>query len=190
MGLSLMAQMVKNSPTRAGDTGSSPFIVWEGRSPGEGKLQPTSVFLPGESHGQKSLAGYSPWGCKRVGHDLATKQQQQSQREKIRQYFYGSRKIIFQAIWRQWDSVCWSTRGNECLLFHTGLECSANTLQGIFPTHGSNLCLLHCRWILYPVSHRGRPTNQTGLEHRVNKFWNGMSFHEDGAKMEVGRDRN
>ena len=26
--------------------------------------QPTSVFLPGESHGQRSLAGCSPWGCK------------------------------------------------------------------------------------------------------------------------------
>ena len=31
--------------------------------------QPTPVFLPGESHGQRSLVGYSPWGC-RVGHDL------------------------------------------------------------------------------------------------------------------------
>ena len=27
-------------------------------------MQPTPVFLPGESHGQKSLAGYSPWGHK------------------------------------------------------------------------------------------------------------------------------
>ena len=26
--------------------------------------QPTPVFLPGKSHGQRSLAGYSPWGCK------------------------------------------------------------------------------------------------------------------------------
>ena len=26
--------------------------------------QPTPIFLPGESHGQRSLAGYSPWGCK------------------------------------------------------------------------------------------------------------------------------
>ena len=34
------------------------------------------VFLPGESHGQRSLEGYSPWGH-RVRHDLATKQQQQ-----------------------------------------------------------------------------------------------------------------
>ena len=32
--------------------------------------------MPGKSHGQKSLAGYSPWGRKRVGHNLATKQQQ------------------------------------------------------------------------------------------------------------------
>ena len=27
-------------------------------------MAPTPVFLPGESHGQRSLAGYSPWGCK------------------------------------------------------------------------------------------------------------------------------
>ena len=27
--------------------------------------QPTLVFLPGESHGQRALVGYSPWGCKR-----------------------------------------------------------------------------------------------------------------------------
>ena len=29
-----------------------------------GGWQPTPVFLPGESHGQRSLAGYSPQGCK------------------------------------------------------------------------------------------------------------------------------
>ena len=28
------------------------------------KWQPTTIFLPGESHGQRSLMGYSPWGCK------------------------------------------------------------------------------------------------------------------------------
>ena len=33
-----------------------------GRSPGERKWQPTPVFSPGKSHGQRSLAGYSPWG--------------------------------------------------------------------------------------------------------------------------------
>ena len=34
--------------------------------------------LPGKPHGQKNLVGYSPWGHKRVGHRLATEQQQQS----------------------------------------------------------------------------------------------------------------
>ena len=43
------------------------------RSPEEGnKLTP--VYLPGKSHGQRSLMGYSPWGCKRGWRDLATKQ--------------------------------------------------------------------------------------------------------------------
>ena len=37
-----------------------------------------SSILPGNHHGQRSLAGYSPWGCKSVRHDLATKEQQQS----------------------------------------------------------------------------------------------------------------
>ena len=37
-----------------------------------------SIFLPGKSHGQRSLTHYSPWGHKRVGHDLATKQRQQT----------------------------------------------------------------------------------------------------------------
>ena len=29
--------------------------------------QPTPVFLPGESHGQRILAGYSPWGLEELG---------------------------------------------------------------------------------------------------------------------------
>ena len=41
--------------------------------PGEGNG--TILFLPGKSHRQRKLSGYSPWGLKRVGHDLATKQQ-------------------------------------------------------------------------------------------------------------------
>ena len=41
------------------------------------KWQSTLVFLPGKFHGQRSLAGWanSPWGRKRVGHNLGTKQQ-------------------------------------------------------------------------------------------------------------------
>ena len=41
----------------------------------EGKWQPSPVFLPGKSHGQRGLVGSNPWGRKRVRDDLATKQQ-------------------------------------------------------------------------------------------------------------------
>ena len=37
------------------------------------KQQPTPVFLLGKFQGQRSPVGYSPWRCKRIGHDLATK---------------------------------------------------------------------------------------------------------------------
>ena len=50
----------KESACNVGDLGSTPGL---GRSPGRKRL-PTPVVLPGESHGQRSLADDSPWGCK------------------------------------------------------------------------------------------------------------------------------
>ena len=40
--------------------------LWTGKSPWSRKWQPTPVFLPGESLGQKSLVGCSPWCCKEL----------------------------------------------------------------------------------------------------------------------------
>ena len=40
------------------------FDPWIGKIPWRRKWQPTPVFLPGKSHGQRSLVGFSPWGCK------------------------------------------------------------------------------------------------------------------------------
>ena len=48
-------------PANAGDTRDIVLISGLGRSSGEGN---TPVFLPGESHGQRSLEGYSALGCK------------------------------------------------------------------------------------------------------------------------------
>jgi len=48
---------------------------WIGKISWRRAWQPTAVFLPGESHGQGSLAGYSPEGSRRVRHnqsDLAS----------------------------------------------------------------------------------------------------------------------
>ena len=53
----------KESTCNTRDPGS---ISGLGRPPGEGQWQPTPVFLPGESHGQRSLVGYNPWGHKEL----------------------------------------------------------------------------------------------------------------------------
>ena len=52
--------VVKNLPANAGDIRDTGSIPGSGRFPGGGHGKPTAVFLPGESHGQGSLAGYSP----------------------------------------------------------------------------------------------------------------------------------
>ena len=40
------------------------FDPWVGKIPWKRKCQPTPVFFPGKSHGQRSLEGYNPWGHK------------------------------------------------------------------------------------------------------------------------------
>ena len=42
------------------------FDPWVGKIPWRKEWQPTLVFVPGEFYGQRSLAGYSPWGCKEL----------------------------------------------------------------------------------------------------------------------------
>ena len=59
---SQVALLVKNPFANAGDKRDAGSIPGGG-DPLEEKWQPTPVFLPGESHGQRSLADYSPWGC-------------------------------------------------------------------------------------------------------------------------------
>ena len=49
----------------------SGFDPWVRKIPWRRKQQPTPMFLPGKSHGQRLLEGYSPWGC-RVQHDLVS----------------------------------------------------------------------------------------------------------------------
>ena len=55
-----MTQTVENLP----ECRRPRFYPWVGRIPWRRGWQPTPVFLPGESHGQKRLVGYHPWGHK------------------------------------------------------------------------------------------------------------------------------
>ena len=58
---SQVAVVVKNPPANTEDLGDEGWIPGSGRSPGRGNGNPLQ-YLPGESHGQRSLAGYSRQG--------------------------------------------------------------------------------------------------------------------------------
>ena len=99
----------KNPPANARNTGSIPGC---GRCPEEG-WQPTPVFLPGKSHGQRSLLGYIPWGHKSVGHDLAKKKQLQTcigVEERDQTYLlinqYASKFCRLDSVPKYFDNMC------------------------------------------------------------------------------------
>ena len=64
---SLVAQMVKHLPAMQ----ETRFNHWVRKIPWKKQVAPHSSLLPGESHGWRSLVGYSPW-VSRVRHDWAT----------------------------------------------------------------------------------------------------------------------
>ena len=66
-GLPRVAQVVMNLSAK-----QATWVQSLDREDPRREWQPTPVFLPGESHGQRSLVGYSPWGSQRVGHDGTT----------------------------------------------------------------------------------------------------------------------
>ena len=93
------------------------FKPWVGKMPWRRKWQPTPILFPGKSHGQRSLTGYRPWGCRRVRHNLATKQQQESVSTMI--------KISYQKIWSSLETIIrfsWKCHF-ECLDFQTFEKC-------------------------------------------------------------------
>ena len=64
--------MVKNPPATQDNQELCGYDPWVGKITGRRKWQPTLIFLSGESHGQKSLVGYSPWWCKKLNTTEAT----------------------------------------------------------------------------------------------------------------------
>ena len=68
----LLERVSSDSKVSAYNAGDFKFDPWIGKIPCRRKWQPTPGFLPGKFHGQRSLAGYSPWVA-RVRHNLVTK---------------------------------------------------------------------------------------------------------------------
>ena len=66
-----------------------------------------------------------------------------------------SHSVMSNSLWSHGLYSPWNSPGQN-----TGV-CSLSLLQGIFPTHGLNPGLRHCRWILYQLSHKGIPPTHT-----------------------------
>ena len=142
------------------------------------KWQPTPVFLPGKSHGQRNLAGCSPWGCKesdttegrsmhtgawlpRPGQDegqLVTRTPESpSFTSLFPQCIKESESEVAQSCPTLCDPMDCSLQRSSVHEIFTGKSTGAGChflLQRIFPTQGSNLGLSHCRQMLYHLSHQ------------------------------------
>ena len=169
---------------------SCPYICFGGAR--RRRWHPTPVLLPGKSHGQKSLVGYSPWGREEsdtterphfhfslscIGEGNGNPLQcscLENPRDsgawwaavcgvaqswtRLRRLSSSSSSDIRESESRVSDSLQprglygpWHSPGQN-----TGVG-SRSLLQGIFPTQGSNPGVLHCRRILYQLSHQGSP---------------------------------
>ena len=114
----------KESASNAGDSGFSP---WVGRIPWRRERQPPPAFLPGESHGRGAWGrgGWwcSPWDCKRIRQDLATKQQQQGKDSDLAGGGRAQESVVFSKqcrwLWCKYSEAPSSLRSH---LLSTGLS--------------------------------------------------------------------
>ena len=135
------------------------FDHWVEKIPWRGEGQPAPVFLPGESHGQRSLVGYSPWG---------QKESDTTERLHFHLIDVGNKEgmcvYVSHSVMSQLFAIPWTIARQAPLSmefsrqeYWSGLPC---LLHGIFPAQGSNLpllCLLHWQTGSLLLHHLGSP---------------------------------
>ena len=86
-------------------------LGWE--DPLEEGMTPTPVFLPGESHGQRSLAGYSSWDCKESDTTKAT------EHTRMHVITFGATRIIpdISLWWQGGRAVLFSVRCSHLIAY-------------------------------------------------------------------------
>ena len=148
----------------------SGFDPWVGKIPWRRAWQPTVVFLPGESHGQRSLVGYRPWGLKES--DKTERLSTARTETNMSPFKLPPRKVIssvqsLSCVWlfvTPWTVACQaslSITNSESLLKLMSTEsvmssnhiilCPLLLLPSIFPSIRvfSNESVLHTRWPKY-----------------------------------------
>ena len=131
----------KESSCNAGDQGSVPGL---GRS-----RQSTPVTLPGESHGQRSLEGYSSWGCKELD----------STERRTHTCSLGMSKPLFSfilAIWFSPEGCSWGDSSPQRGIFVDRVHPVFPSLCA--PSIQSRVCILEkssikCCWLLWSLKY-------------------------------------
>ena len=150
----------KNLLAKAGDTGDMGSIFGSGRSPGGGHGNPLQNYClenPMDSGAWRAtvhrvtqswtwLSGLARSACKRHVCTVCCAMLSHS----------VTSNSLRPMDCRPPSSSPWGSSGKN-----TGVNWHA-LLQGIFPTQGSNPCLLHSRWTLYHLSHQGSPRIWSG----------------------------
>ena len=122
---------VKNLPANAGvtgDVGSTRGLdPWVGKMPWKREWQLTLVSLPGESHGQRSLVGHSPQGCK----ESDTTEQLSN-----KNLLYGTGKCDQRYVAAWMGGGVWG-RMDTCICMAESLRCSPETITVLLINYSS-----------------------------------------------------
>ena len=121
---------------------------WVRKIPWRRAWKPTLVFFPGKSHEQRRQAGYSPWGHKRVRHDLETKQQQQC----VEKQAWVCGFVIFVNCIVKRNVECWTQKlpvwvSASCFGLKPASHCQGADYQGrLFLFHRYDF---HCKFCMF-----------------------------------------
>ena len=130
-------------------------------APWRRKWPPTPVFLPGESHGRRSLQGYSPWGHRRVRYNSATKQQEQLAYGVVLILLYS--RVIQLCIYIYTHTHTY-THIHLHILFHCGL---CQDIEYNFPCFAVGPCCLSILYITVCIVNPELPSFPPPLSSRL-----------------------
>ena len=131
------------------------FDPWVGKMPWRRKWKPIPVFLPGKSHGQRSLLGYSPWGCKELDTTYQLNNNKNPHvifrvKKKPSVALLGPFSKIFKALW-MWmgDFLLCINKIVASFPMKTFSSCSRNTRSKCFRVTAVNQ---YHRWIIISLN--------------------------------------
>ena len=121
---SLVAQLVRLC-LQCGRPGFDPSV---GNIPWTREWLRTPVFWPGEFRGQRSLAGYRPWGCKESDMTERLSLSSSSPNTLTKEIAFASLYILPPLLCMNWPQVCGFTSGLPVLLLYVSVFCASALL--------------------------------------------------------------